>query len=56
MLEGYCMQMLTATALQMAHLLSQIVAYSFQQFGRYLTNKCFDVVNASIEAGLSVKT
>ena len=44
MFEDYFMQMLTATALQMAHPFSTISAYSFQYFLRYLTNKCFNVV------------
>ena len=42
---------LAATAPQMVHPLSPILAYPFHYFGRYLTNKCF---NVSIEAGLSV--
>ena len=44
MFEDYFMQMLSATALQMVHPFSTILAYSFQHFGRYLTNKCFNVV------------
>ena len=44
MFEDYCMQMLTANASQMVHMLNPILAYSFQHFGWYLTNKCFNVV------------
>ena len=36
--------MLTTTASQMVHLLRPILAYSLQHFGRYLTDKCFNVV------------
>ena len=36
--------MLTLTVPQMVHPLSSILAYSFQHFGRYLTNKCFNVI------------
>ena len=38
------MQMLTATAPQMVHPFSPILTYSVQHFGRYLTNKWFNVV------------
>ena len=44
MFEDYFMQMLSATAPQMVHSLILILAYSFQHFDRYLTNKCFNVV------------
>ena len=45
LIEDYFMQMLNAIALQMVHPLSPILAYSsFQHFGRYLTNKCFNVI------------
>lgn len=36
--------MLTLTAPQMVHPLSPILAYIFEHFCRYLTNKCFNVV------------
>ena len=39
MFEDYFMQMLTATAPQIVHPLSQFLAYSFQYFDRYLRNK-----------------
>ena len=44
MFEDYFMQMLTAIAPQMVHPLSPILPYSFQHFGQYLTNKCFNAV------------
>ena len=44
------MQILTATELQMVHPLSTIFAYSFQRFGRYLTNKCFNVSSSQKES------
>ena len=44
MFEDYFMQLLTATALQMVHPHSAILAYSFQHFGRHLTNKGFNFV------------
>ena len=44
MFEDYFMHTLAATKPQMDHPLSPILAYYFQHFGRYLTNKCFNVV------------
>ena len=41
MFEDYLMQILTATVPQMFHPLSSILAYAFEHFCRYLTNKCF---------------
>ena len=44
MFEDYFMQILTVTAPQMVHPLSPIMAYFFQHFSWYLTNKCFNIV------------